>query len=92
MEEENKKNTGSIRVVLLCAVFLFVASAVFSGLNVSHMRTYELTCYKTTAVVIRLTTERVHSNIRYRFTYAYITEDGVQREIIGKNAITQIEP
>lgn len=96
-DNKNKKD-NTAKILLICAIFIFIASAVFTGLNISYMRKCELNYYKTTAVITKLTTEHVNTNnykdTRYRFTYTYTTEDGAYREVIGKRSMnkTSIEP
>lgn len=96
-DNKNKKD-NTAKILLICAIFIFIVSAVFTGLNVSYMRKCELNYYKTTAVITKLTTEHVNTNNkkdnRYRFTYAYTTEDGAEREVVGKRSInkTSLDP
>lgn len=98
IKENRHKKDNTAKILLICAIFIFIASAVFTGLNVSYMRKCELNYYKTSAVITKLTTEHVNTNnkkdVRYRFTYTYTTEDGVEKEVSGKRSIgkTSIDP
>lgn len=96
-DNKNKKD-NTAKILLICAVFIFIASAIFTGINVSYMRKCELNYYKTTAEITKLTTEHVNTNnkkdSRYCFTYGYTTEDGAYREVVGKRSMnkTSLDP
>lgn len=86
MDEENKNKSSSPKIVLLCAIFIFIVSVIFTGMNISFMRKCELNYYKTTAIVTKLTTEHVQGYTRYRLIYTYKTENGAEHEVADRNS------